>query len=211
MKINNYSYQVLCFAICLFLLTGCENKNKELCISSDSDSPGFAYPIGGTFDRFGRQFGVYAKGTLSKLNYRLSVVKPFENGVEAISVDKTTEGIYDNFAAKGYFCWQFFDEENHLFPYMTMNNLGRAKLLNIGAGFYMHPEATIEKAAIGSGAESEISDIFLASADIFLDVPTRNKGAITSYLAYYYYDFEDGEHIISNTKGQLILQTQIFF
>jgi len=100
------------------------------------DNPGFAYPVEGTFDRAGRQLGIYAKGSLNKLNYRVSIVKPFEAGIDSVSTPVTTERINENFAVKGYFEWQFFDKENTQFPYMTMNNLGRSKLLNIGAGFY---------------------------------------------------------------------------
>jgi hypothetical protein len=175
------------------------------------DNPGFAYPVGGTFDRYGRQLGVYAKGILGKLDYRISIVKPFEAGIDSISSPVTTERINQNFAVKGNFNWQFFDKENNLFPYMTMNNLGRAKLLNVGAGFYYHPEAMLVKAEkdlstvdpwiagllIASGNSdklpnyadyypSQISDIFVAAVDVFLDMPTRNNGAITSYLGYYY-------------------------
>lgn len=175
------------------------------------DNPGFAYPVGGTFDRFGRQLGIYAKGTLDKLHYRISLVKPFENGIDSVSTPVTTERINENFAVKGYFEWQFFDKENTLFPYMTMNNLGRSKMLNVGAGFYYHPEAMLVEAEkdlstvdpwiaallISSGNSdklpnyadyypSQISDIFLAAVDVFLDVPTKNNGAITSYLGYYY-------------------------
>jgi hypothetical protein len=175
------------------------------------DNPGFAYPVGGTFDRFGRQLGIYAKGALGKFDYRISVVKPFEYGIDSISTPFTTERINENFAVKGYFEWQFFDKENTLFPYMTMNNLGRAKMLNVGAGFYYHPEAMLVEAGkdlstidpflaawmISAGAEhlladyadyypSQISDIFLAAVDVFLDMPTKNNGAITSYLGYYY-------------------------
>jgi hypothetical protein len=175
------------------------------------DNPGFAYPVGGTFDRFGRQLGIYAKGTLNKLNYRVSIVKPFEYGTDSISTPVTTERVNENFAVKGYFDWQFFDQENTQFPYMTMNNLGRAKLFNIGAGFYYHPEAMLVEAEkdlstvdpflagwlIATGASnllpdfadyypSQISDIFLAALDIFLDMPTKNNGSITSYLGYYY-------------------------
>ncbi len=175
------------------------------------DNPGFAYPVGGTFDRFGRQMGIYAKGTLDKLHYRVSVVKPFEYGIDSVSSPTTTERINENFAVKGYFEWQFFDKENTLFPYMTMNNLGRAKMLNVGAGFYYHPEAMLVEAEkdlstvdpwiaallIASGNSdklpnyadyfpSQISDIFLAAVDVFLDIPTKNNGAITSYLGYYY-------------------------
>ncbi|MBK6285074.1 MAG: hypothetical protein IPF54_22690 [Draconibacterium sp.] len=175
------------------------------------DNPGFAYPVAGTFDRFGRQLGIYAKGVLGKLDYRISVVKPFEYGIDSISTPFTTEKINENFAVKGYFEWQFFDKENTMFPYMTMNNLGRAKMLNIGAGFYYHPQSMLVEAKkdlstvdpflaawlISTGNEhllpdfadyypSQISDIFLAAVDIFLDMPTKNNGSITSYLGYYY-------------------------
>jgi hypothetical protein len=155
--------------------------------------------------------GIYAKGTLDKLHYRVSVVKPFEYGIDSIASPVTTERINENFAVKGYFEWQFFDKENTLFPYMTMNNLGRAKMLNVGAGFYYHPEAMLVETTkdlstvdpwiagllIASGNSdklpnyadyypSKISDIFLAAVDVFLDIPTKNNGAITSYLCYYY-------------------------
>lgn len=180
------------------------------------DNPGFAYPIGGTFDQAGRQFGIYAKGNLGKLHYRVSVVKPFEIGVDSISVPATTERLNENFAVKGYFSWQFLDKDQILFPYMTMNNLGRGKLLNVGAGFYYHPEAMLIEAEkdlstvdpilagwlISTGNEhlleqfagyfpSRISDVFLTAVDVFLDLPLRNKGAVTSYLGYYYYFFGD--------------------
>ena len=110
------------------------------------DNPGFAYPVGGTFDQAGRQLGIYAKGTLGKLHYRISVVKPFEFGIDSVSTPVTAERINENLAVKGYFEWQFLDKENTLFPYMTMNNLGRARMLNIGAGFYYHPEAMLVEA-----------------------------------------------------------------
>lgn len=175
------------------------------------DNPGFAYPVGGTFDRNGRQLGIYAKGTLDKLHYRVSVVKPFEYGIDSVSSPVTTERINENFAVKGYFEWQFFDKESTLLPYMTMNNLGRGRMLNVGAGFYYHPEAMLVEAEkdlstvdpwiasllIASGNNdklpnyadyfpSQISDIFVVGVDVFLDMPTKNKGAITSYLGYYY-------------------------
>src|SRR5680860_1333172 len=175
------------------------------------DNPGFAYPVEGTFDQFGRQLGIYAKGTLNKLQYRISVVKPFETGIDSISSPVSTERINENLAVKGYFNWHFFDNENTLFPEMTMNNLGRAKILNVGVGFYYHPEAILVKAEkdlssvdpyivawlLSQGQSdllpdfadyhsSRISDAFLTAVDVFLDVPTKRNGAITSYLGYYY-------------------------
>lgn len=178
------------------------------------DNPGFAYPLEGTFDRMGSQLGIYAKGTLGKLQYRISLVKPFETGIDTTVSVYTTERINENLAVKGYFSWQFFDKENTPFPYMTMDNLGRGKLLNIGAGFYYQPEAMLVETEkdlssvdpyivewlLAHGQidllpdfvdypPSKVSDIFLASADVFLDMPTKSHGAITSYLGYYYYFF----------------------
>ncbi|MGM0622224.1 MAG: hypothetical protein ACQETJ_14315, partial [Bacteroidota bacterium] len=97
------------------------------------DRSGFAFPLNGTFSRYGRQFGIYARGNLGKLNYRLSVVKPFEAGTDSISSPVTTKRVNENFAVKGYFSWQFFDKEDSMFPYLTMNNLGRSKIFNVGA------------------------------------------------------------------------------
>jgi hypothetical protein len=150
------------------------------------DNPGFAYPVGGRFDKFGRQLGIYAKGTIGKLHYRTSIVKPFQYGVkENDQIKKSTERLNNNWAFKGYFEWQFFDKEATLMPYMTMNNLGRAKMLNLGGGFYYHPEAMIQPA--GSGFE--YPDIFLFAVDAFLDMPLKNGAAITSYLAYNDFNF----------------------
>ncbi len=160
-------------------------NNSSLLEFLVADNPGFAYPVGGTFDRFGRQLGIYAKGTVDKLHYRLALVKPFETGSVTGLPNQTRERLNDNPATKGYFCWHFFDREGTLFPYMSMNNLGRAKLLNLGAGFYYHPEAMTGI----WGGQSEIMDIFLFGVDAFLDMPLNNNGAITSYLGFFNYDF----------------------
>lgn len=158
------------------------------------DNPGFAYPFGGRQSKFGRQLGIYAKGTISKLHYRASVVKPFRFGVEENQqVQGVTERLNNNLAVKGYFSWQFFDKEGTLMPYMTMNNLGRAKIFNLGGGFYYHPEAMIQPA--GNGAE--YPDIFLFAIDGFLDLPFNNGTAVTSYLAYNDYNF--GENYLRPT------------
>ena len=149
------------------------------------DHPGFAYPVGGTDDQLGRQFGIYAKGSVSRLNYRVSLAKPFLYGSSTPYNSSTREMLNSNPVYKGYFEWQFFDRESQTMPYLSMNNLGRARLLNVGAGFYYHPQATH-----GNWNDRyQVNDIFLASVDKFLDMPLRNGGAITSYLGLYYYFF----------------------
>jgi len=134
------------------------------------DNPGFAYPVGGTDDQLGRQLGIYAKGNLSRLHYRVSVAKPFQSGGSTPVDMQTSEILNSNLAYKGFFEWQFFDIESQTMPYLSMNNLGRAKLLNIGAGVYYHPEATH-----GSWNDRyQLNDIFLAGIDKFLDMPLKN-------------------------------------
>jgi hypothetical protein len=159
------------------------------------DNPGFAFPVGGRHDRFGRQLGIYAKGTLNKLHYRLVLVKPFSYGMvqDDDIIDSpneyfrgTTEIANDNLALKGYFAWHFIDKEGTLMPYMTMNNLGRAKLFNVGVGFYYHPDA------MGTIQNSNIlkkHDIFLFAIDAFLDIPLKRGAALTSYLGFNSFDF----------------------
>ena len=178
------------------------------------DQPGFTTPFNGTFDRNGSQFGIYSRGKIGKLQYKVALTKPFEQVIDSVSTPITIERINENFAMKGYFSWQFFDKESSSFPFMTMNNLGQGKILNAGIGFYYHPEAMLVEAEkdlstvdaflaawlISTGQEhllsqfadyypSKISDIFIASADLFLDLPVNGNGAVTSYLAYYYIFF----------------------
>ncbi len=174
------------------------------------DNPGFAYPVDGT-SLSGSQLGIYARGTFSRMGYRLSVVKPFETGNNLISSPVTTERVNENFAVKGYFTWQFLDRENSFLPYMTMNNLGRGKLFNLGAGFYYHPEAMLVEAKkdlstvdpmlagllimagnytllyeLAEYSPSDISDVFIASADVFLDLPGARNSAFTCYIGYFF-------------------------
>ncbi len=91
-------------------------NNRKIAEFLTVDNPEFAYPLSGTFDKSGRQPGIFAHGTIGKLNYRVSVVKPFETGIDLVSTPFTTERLNENFAVKGYFSWQFFDKENTLFP-----------------------------------------------------------------------------------------------
>ncbi|HKJ41548.1 MAG TPA: hypothetical protein VKA27_05605, partial [Sunxiuqinia sp.] len=115
-----------------------------------------------------------------------SVAKPFLTGTDSLSSPMTTERLNDNWAYKGYFSWQFLDKESQFMHALTMNNLGAGKIINLGAGFYYHPEAMFSE----TGSESPVvSDIFLFSTDLFIDLPFKNGGAMTSYLGYYNYDF----------------------
>ncbi len=155
------------------------------------DCPGFIYPTAGTYDNAGRQLGLYAKGTLSRLHYRVSVNKPFLFDETALLEPGRSVSVYsERPSVKGYFDWQFMDIESHQFPYMSMNNLGSKKILNVGAGFYYQPGGT-QRISMDTG-DTLLNDILLLGADAFLDIPVSSGKVFTSYLAVYSYDFGPG-------------------
>ncbi|MCC6410876.1 MAG: hypothetical protein IT270_04410, partial [Saprospiraceae bacterium] len=72
----------------LFLGAGLHYWNGISRLSSHStlnfmtlDAPIFNWPLIETYDQFARQFGIYAKGQIGKLDYRFAVNKPFLNGI----------------------------------------------------------------------------------------------------------------------------------
>lgn len=94
------------------------------------DAPVFNWFTIETNDQFARQLGMYAKGQLGRLDYRLSLDKPFLNGVNPFTqTAKTTNGYNSELAAKnafattfsqaGYFKYMFKDIESNLLPYET--------------------------------------------------------------------------------------------
>lgn len=154
------------------------------------DNPGFSYPLVGTFDQSGRQLGFYAKGLLNDFEYRISISKPFSyNALDKCDTLYHTAYEYhnSNYAYKGYFNWQFFDNEKDLFPWKRMNYLGEKRIFNIGLGFYYQPEAMrsyrldIEK--------FQKHDVLLLGIDVFLELPQSNYSSITAYLVWFNYDF----------------------
>ncbi len=154
------------------------------------DNPGFAYPLVGTFDQSGRQLGVYTKGLLGDFEYRASISKPFSYDalLHGDTVpDRAFEYHNTNYAYKGYFNWQFFDNEKDVFPWKKMNNLGEKKIFNIGAGFHYHPEAM--QSFNKQYDHIKKHDLLLWAVDVFLELPMKNSSSFTGYLVRYDYDF----------------------
>ncbi|TAE53351.1 MAG: porin, partial [Bacteroidetes bacterium] len=141
-------------------------------------------------DQFARQFGVYAKGKLGKLDYRLHINKPFSvNQLTSATTTRAFHGPTDNLAFGGYANWQFLDQESNLLPFYVGSYVGTKKVFNIGAGLYQHPDATVTKNAAGT---YDRHDETIWAIDAFLDMPVgkKEKGmAVTAYAAYYNMDF----------------------
>ncbi len=172
------------------------------------DAPIFNWAtIEGT-DQFARQFGIYAKGQLGKLDYRLALNKPFSNG---INVNAATSGnavnvLNENWATQGYVNWMFWDKESNKLPFMVGTHLGTKKVFNIGVGFHNHNGMTGQRSIVGTDTSFVKNNVTLFGADAYLDMPlNKEKGtAISAYLSYYNYNF--GPNYIRNI-GILNLHT----
>ena len=152
------------------------------------DAPIVNWPVIETTDQFGRQIGVFAKGQLGRLDYRLAVNKPF-----TITPDLAAGGPV-NFrsgdravAYAGYVQWMFADIESNLLPFTAGTYLGQKRVFNLGLGAHYQANATARRLVNG---DIESFDMLLLGADLFFDEPLGDHGGVlTAYGAYYYYDF----------------------
>jgi hypothetical protein len=161
------------------------------------DPPGYAEVTNDTYDQFVRRLGVYAKGKIGKLDYRLSAAKPFASqtgsAIDPVNNIGSTFSVKPpNMVYQGYVMYQFLDQESNLGPGCAGSYLGKKRIFNVGAGFYtqrnammfINPNNNINK-------DTSYQDITLFSADIFWDAPlNKEKGtAISVYAAYSSYNY----------------------
>lgn len=154
------------------------------------DVPVFAQATNDQTDQFSRKLSVYARGQVSKLDYRLLVSDPFpitSNGATPVPVSKYSgfASIGRNKQLQGYLMWQFFEHENHATPYMTGTYLGKKKIYNIAVG------ATTQKNAMWNRASAtdsiQFQNMLLLCVESFLDMPmNKEKGtAISAYVGFF--------------------------
>ncbi len=157
-------------------------------------------------DQFARHLGVYAKGELGKLDYRVSINSPSRvaigNGASFSSrssvsydgvnkVDEQNEptgnGVY-----QGYFRYNLWDAESTKLPFNVGTYLGSKRVLALGAGFYLHPKGAYDN------ANSSHVHVGHFAADAYLDIPTQ-AGCVNAYLALM--NFNYGEHYVGRWAG----------
>ncbi len=147
-------------------------------------------------DQFARQFGIYAKGQLGRLDYRVAANKPFANGaaLSAVTSSNAVQILNENWAAAGYFDWMFWDKEVNKLPYFVGSHLGAKKVFNLGAGFYYHPNSTGSRTIAGSDTSFNKHNTLLLGVDAYLDMPlNKDKGTCLSvYSGFYNYDYGPG-------------------
>ncbi|MDX2306108.1 MAG: porin [Microscillaceae bacterium] len=156
------------------------------------DAPIFNWYVIEQTDQFARQMGIYAKGKIGRLDYRLALNKPFSFGTPLPSFETENQTGFiqnDNWATQGYLNYQFLDKENNKLPFFVGSYLGTMKVFNLGAGWHRHPGATaiLENDA----SEPKKQDINLFGVDAFLDMPLKkgDAGALTAYAVYYNFDY----------------------
>lgn len=160
------------------------------------DNPRFAWATLGTTDQFARHLGLYAKGNIGRLDYRLAWNGAMVNSVDAgagltptdqqaVYTGRATLGLDAANVFAGYVNYQFWDQESTKLPYFVGSYLGTKKVLSVGAGFYSHPNGSVilEDAADPNSIVGE--NVMIFAADAFMELPIGERNSsITAYASF---------------------------
>lgn len=157
-----------------------------------------SWAVLGLSDQFARHLGVYVKGRVGRMQYRVSYNEAITNTLDA-SNDPTPNGraVYRGRellgsadagkVIQGYFDYQFLDEESNFLPYKVGTYLGSKRIFNIGAGFLSHPNGVVVMDGTGN---LEGEDVTIFAIDAFYDAPLGEDGsAITAYAVFQNNDY----------------------
>jgi hypothetical protein len=160
------------------------------------DPPGYQEVTNDTYDQFVRRLGVYAKGKLGKLDYRVSAGKPFViqttsgSGIEPINSNSAFSTLPPELVYQGYFMYQFLDQESNFSPANPGSYLGKKRVFNIGAGFYSQKNAMFH---YGDPVLKDTinQNLKLFAIDVFYDAPlNKEKGtALSLYSSFSSYNY----------------------
>ena len=144
----------------------------------------------GLSDQNTNHLGMFAKGRVGKLNYRLSISDAAINNLDgdANTILAPGEEKYlgkalleqGKYAYAGYFDYQFYEQESNLLPYRVGTYLGAKKILNIGAGFFNHNNALV-KNENGNLISENVNHY---AVDIFYDAPVGKSSSVTAYAKF---------------------------
>ena len=157
------------------------------------DVPVFAQTTVDQTDIFSRKLSFYARGQVSKFDYRVILSDPFpitSNGAAApdISKNATFSPLGHHLQQGGYLMYQFFDHEGHTTPYMTGTYLGTKKVFNVAVGGIFQKNATWRK---GTASDTVYDNLNLFCVESFLDVPLNKEKntALNAYAGYFHTDY----------------------
>ncbi|BDD01707.1 hypothetical protein [Persicobacter psychrovividus] len=207
-------------------------------LTLDMQKPFFMWPTLGNSDQFVRHIGVYTKGHIGKLHYRMAFNDAMENSFDATGkTDLTSNGAYaskylsngnlGNTVLQGYFTYQFLDQESDKLPFAVGTYLGQKHIFNVGAGFFYHKDGMIQTKNGESKSFSDLKQLSLTdmnafknavqtndvkhfAADLFYDAP-MGRGALTAYGAYYHYDYGNDAYKGKWTSNGDVMYGQVGF
>jgi hypothetical protein len=152
----------------------------------------------GLTDQFARHLGIFSKGTFGKLQYRLAINDVTTNNLDLRTPELNGGAVYGGkrllgsattaFAFAGYLDYHFLDRESNFLPFKVGSYLGAKKILNVGAGFFVHPNGAVIATDTIGGLKGE--NVALFAGDVFFEMPIGTSGgAITAYATYQYNDY----------------------
>lgn len=160
------------------------------------DLPLFQETTNDVNDQNLRKLGVYAKGKLGKVDYRVAVGKPFvtqtaSSAPDPLGRNSTFSTRNPNGEVHGYASYQFWDQEGNAGAGQVGSYLGKKRVFNIGGGFVRQGDAMWHTTAAGDTVTQALK---LWAADVFYDAPVDAAAgtAITAYGSYSHYNFGPG-------------------
>ena len=186
-------------------LTRSANNSTLSFMTMDQSRPFYAWHSLGITDQFARHLGIYAKGRVGKLEYRMAWNTPSRsplndgadyshrfqkdvtdqtsltyNGVSTPDANGQQKG---NTIIEGYFKYNFFDNESIKLPFYTGTYLGKKKVFSVGGGFFYHPDGMYDE------LNANHRDVAHMAIDAFLDMPIGDN-ALNAYASYWKFNYE---------------------
>lgn len=161
------------------------------------DAPIFNWATIELTDQFARQMGIYAKGQLGRLDYRLAINKPFASGAAPKDVAKNgvaVNVINEQWAQAGYLKYMFWDKESNKLPYEVGSHLGTKKVMNVGFGFYNHSKSSLYRTASDSTYQNQTA----FGADFYLEYPINKSSGSMLHFYGVYYNYNFGTNYLRN-------------
>ncbi|MBV7441003.1 hypothetical protein KRX57_06180 [Weeksellaceae bacterium TAE3-ERU29] len=138
-------------------------------------------------DDSGRNLGVFAKGQIGKIDYRMAVsTPPFYKGEISDKVDFAVNKTNPRYSS--YFKYEFLDNESNTnaFNGSLGTRLGSQDILNIGIGGIYQNKMMQNKV----NSDLFFYDFKNISADFYMEKRlSEREDALTTYLGYFYTDF----------------------
>jgi hypothetical protein len=151
------------------------------------DVPAVAMPTVNQTDNILRKLSAYVKGQGKHWDYRLVFSRPYAPVTDDLlgsisSFAKVRTGVQ----SAAYVKYQFFEQEALTSPFHAGTYDGNKKVLAVGTGFEWQNRAMWH---LNAASDTVLTPIRRFAIDVFAELPTLQKNAITFYAGYFYNDF----------------------